>query len=51
MESWKLKELIEEKERELFWDKLNCEDMSDLREIERKEEELRVLKRIYWETL
>lgn len=51
MDVWKLRELIEEKEKELFWDKIGFDgNLEKFDEIRRKEEELKVLKEIYWES-
>ena len=46
MESWQLKEVIEKKEKELFFTKLSGE--ASLKELEEKERELKMLKELYW---
>jgi len=46
MESWQLKEVIEKKEKELFFTKLSGE--TSLKELEEKERELKMLKELYW---
>jgi len=46
MESWELKEVIEKKEKELFFTKLSGE--TSLKELEEKERELKMLKELYW---
>ena len=46
MESWQLKEVIEKKEKELFFTKLGGE--TSLMELEEKEREIEMLKELYW---
>ncbi|WP_168188410.1 hypothetical protein [Thermococcus indicus] len=50
MNTWELKELIKQKEDELFWKRLNPEAV--LRgETDKLEGEIKVLKELYWEMI
>ncbi|WP_297503064.1 hypothetical protein [Thermococcus sp.] len=47
MNSWELKRLIEQKEDELFWKRLNPDAVAR-GETEKLEGELKILKELYW---